>query len=463
MSTKLNGRGVVAIIFGATDGGQVNVLRFSEQEGCTKLMSGIQIPWLVHGKGKYWPLNWLRNFLGKVCGLAQNGDIICGAMWGADIRLRLHNEITIGNETVTDLARFYGSIPKNVLNNFSPTQKEVIYLGCGGANVDFYQPYAHIIAAINDGIVNTTVNIRSLTPMADVMTDMLRGLDTEALIYDQTMLQSMGLMANGAQNVYANLFSPYFARRIFETWQLTGIGCGKEIVYQGKKLFLMPFTHDSVPARLASQCVQVLWGGTWYGTAVQIRNHNLIPTVELHRAGIAIEGIGDEAFAIGNMGEYGKDWKRLVNRYFGDQYAEIADLAKSVLLADRELEPYPVASLGKDNSAEGLISIYQETFSSAQCVVPVAAAIVKAVAIRCREQIQTTCRLLGQPTANQLVITGGPVENVALQLALEQQGFVLSQSKVPGKETHYGTAARAMVAAGWCQSFDEALGVLANL
>ena len=463
MSTKLNGRGVVVVIFGATEGGRVNVLRFSEQEGCVKLMSEIQIPWLVHGNGEYWPLNWLGDLLGKVCDSAQNGDIICGATWGADVRLRLYKEITIGNETVIDLARFYGSVPKKVLGNYSPAQEEYIYLGCGGANVAFYQPYAHIISAINDGVVKTTADICNLTPMVDVMTDMIRGLDTEDLLYDQTMLQSMGLMVDSAQNVYADLFSPGFAQRIFKSGQLARTGGGVEIVRQGKKFFLMPFTHDSVPARLASQCSQVMWGGTWFGTAVRIRNGNLIPTVELYRAGIAIEGIGGEAFAIGNMGEYGKDWKRLVHRYFRDQYAEMADYAKTGLLTDRELEPYPIARLGKDNSAEELVSAYQEMSGDVLKVAHVGAAIVKAIAIRCWEQILTTCQLLGQPMDNRLVITGGPVENVALQLALEQQGFVLSQSKVPGKETHYGTAARAMVSAGWCQDFDEALGVLASL
>jgi hypothetical protein len=442
MSRLLEKHGVVVINFGATQG--LDVYRFSDQ-GCVKLMDGVSIPWLSFqcGNGKYWPLEWLEGKITKICGMAEDGDIICGAMWGADVLIQYR----VGGQPMGRFARFYASIPQSIMAGVGVQVDESIYLRCNCANVAFYQPYAQIMAVVQDGLIALS-DIINIVPMADVMTAMLCGEDIGIVRHDKTMLQSMGLLGD-ARNAYADIFDKLYPggkasiNRIFDN----GLGADSmftahdlpiRVVRPGRRLFVVPITHDSVPARLAAECSQVLWGGTWYGTAVKIASpKSLNPSTEFYEQGIAIEGVNDEAFAINNMGMYGTEWKKMAKDHFNGSYSAIAEAAKTELLSPG-------------------------TFSRSSPAVR-AAKIVTTVASCCREKIDSTCRLLGQPAGKHLVITGGPAANVALQLALNRQGFVLRSSPVAGKDTHYGAAARAMVIAGICNNFSKALSILASL
>ena len=76
---------IIVPVFGATSG--IIVQTFSPSGIYTVLEK--PIPWVDHQSVIYWPTKWLTETLDKIKAMAEPGDIIASAMWGADLGLMI--------------------------------------------------------------------------------------------------------------------------------------------------------------------------------------------------------------------------------------------------------------------------------------------------------------------------------------------------------------------------------------
>jgi sugar (pentulose or hexulose) kinase len=438
-------RRVIVGVFGATTGLTVTVFG---PEGAQEISSQ-DIPWQGSAKeGIYWPVGWLVESLDRVAASAKAGDVIALAMPGADVMILSLGDTERG-APINPVQHYRGVMDGGFIEKATGTlPAETIYQRTNGANVAAFQPYAQLLAyqTRHPGRLENAVEI---VPLNDWMTLRLTGQRG----HDPVMLQDQGLTQEGRQVCEKIVGLSGLGGKI-APWRVFG---ETEALQTGNGTFVMPVTHDSVPARMAgySACPWVIWTGTWIGTACQVQN--IYPTAELLRAGIAFEGAGESLSAITNVGMLGRTYKALVQKA-GISFEEASTQAIG-RLGRIEVAPCDVAKLpiDEDDAIAALQGLYGSNDED------LIASLIHITAAACYDKVAATAKLLGLPQPGEVAVIGGWARNRAFIAALKQ---FFADVRIPAQAsaaTAVGMAAHALVGVGDAASVKEALTLLPEL
>jgi sugar (pentulose or hexulose) kinase len=428
-------RRVIVGVFGATTGLTVTVFG---PEGAREIASE-DIPWTGNAKdGIDWPTGWLVESLDRLADSAQKGDVIALAMPGADVMIVSSDDADRGVPS-NPIQHYRGVMDGGFIEQATESlPAETIYQRTHGANVAAFQPYAQLLAyrARHPGVLESAAEI---VPLNDWMTLRLTGQRG----HDPVMLQDQGLTLEGRQ--VCEQIAP---------WRVYG---DSEALSTDASHYVMPVTHDSVPARMAgySACPWVIWTGTWIGTACQVSH--IQPTAELLQAGIAFEGSGESLSAITNVGMLGRTYKALVQKAgIGFDAASAKAMEQ---LGKIEVAPCDVAKLPVDE--DHAIAELQRLYGSND--EELIACVIHLTARACHEKVVATAKLLNLPQPREVAVIGGWARNSAFIAALQQ---FFAEVKIPAQApaaTAVGMAAHALVGVGDAANVREALALLPEL
>ncbi|MFA6215578.1 MAG: hypothetical protein WC768_03355 [Patescibacteria group bacterium] len=440
MNSKKGSRNVVAAGFGATSDFTVRVY---SPTGNQKVVEA-KVPWQT-GKGGaiYWPLDWLQDMMKAVRSYAGRGDLIAGAMPGADL-VFLKSGFPLK-------ARHYPSTPEGVLAEITAKIPALeLYMATGGANVDFYQPYCQLAAMFASR--STMWNTDTIVPLADWLTGVLHNWRV-GLRADQVMWQSQGLATLTSEALYRKLFGKDLAAKLFRSDFFRRCEVVRD---RASGAIIVPVTHDSVPARMVgfSQCPWVIWSGTWLGIAFCLLKHlGIKPTAQTFAAGIAFEGIGSSRAAITNIAQLGRAYKWMIG-FANWDYATAALQANTVIDCTR---PYDLTGMPTDEAEAKtwLRELYNKR--SPQAAI---AGLLKSAALACHQKLEATAGVLRLAAPTEISVIGGWAQNSAFINALRKLGYKVHIPPFAAEATHAGLAADALVRVGDAKTFNEALAML---
>lgn len=442
------GRKVITLVFGVSSG--LTMMQFGENG--PKELSKAKIPWVAGaGDAIYWPMEWLGNYLNKAKSYdAQEEDVVAGAMWGADLVFCSGREEKKGCFP----AQHYRSVPEKYLAKVTEKINPVLlYLGTGGANVAFFQPYSQIMAE-TERRPDILQAAQEIVPLADMMTFMLVGSDDFRPKHDQVMLQSQGLLNLKAKSAYDKIFGGNLAIKL-APWLLFE---SKEVIVDKLGRRIVPVTHDSVSARRVgfTKCPWVIWTGSWIGTATSLADMpNVQPTFATYEAGIAFEGVGNSRAAITNIAMLGSVYEILKDSPPKKwSYEMAAATAKDFL---HKVKTFSLKEMPQD-VAEAAQWVLEQNDNSHKYAL---AAVVITAAQACYDKIAATAQVLGMPFPKEVAIIGGWAENEAFIAALKAKGFKVRIPPLAACATHAGLAADALVRVGDAKNFREALNMVA--
>ncbi|MBW3621986.1 MAG: hypothetical protein KY468_01090 [Armatimonadetes bacterium] len=435
-------RRVIVGVFGATTG--LTVAEFSHQGG--RVTDQKEIPWIGNPKeGIYWPMDWLSGELDRLRSAAGEGDVIALAMPGADLCILPSEE----SGTLPPVQHYRGVMDGGFIERATATMPAPeIYRRTNGANVAAFQPYAQLLAyeERHPGVLN---DAQAVVPLSDWMTLRLSGRRG----HDPVMLQDQGLANEGRQVCGEVIGLPGLAAKV-APWRVFGEG---EVLRTEAGAYVVPVTHDSVPARNAgySAAPWVVWTGTWIGTACRVEA--IRASALAYEAGFAFEGAGPSLSAITNVGMLGRTYKALVQRQnmgFEEVSARIQRR-----LNDEAIPTFDVADLPADEE-EG-IRLLMDRFGTDMDVI--LSAYIASTAAGCRDRIRATASVLDLEPPQEVAVIGGWSRNAAFLDALQRE---YGRVKVPAQAadaTAVGLAADALVRVGDAATVGEALGKLPEI
>jgi hypothetical protein len=451
---------VVVFVFGATTGLTVQVFK----DGDSEQVMQANIPWLENGDDSiFWPMEWLRKMLNAIKEWAGPGDVLVGAMPGADLVFIGDDNNPIGP------ARHYRCVDPNFWRDgLGDVQPLDLYLATGGAAVEFWQPFSQILFERVHRPELWHQSVNQIVSLADWMTYQMIYLYEVGTIfsYDATMAQSQGLFNEGVprqdtREVYSRVLGEQICEALFSGVDDPLATDGQLVravsVSQGRTLF--PVSHDSPYSRDVgfSCCPFVLWTGSWLGMAIRT---DVKPSRKSFEAGFAFEGVGDSRAAVTNTGMYGPVWKALKDR--GSYVSYEAAVSQVMPLFDDEV---PTLSLDEmpDDPKEAALWVLSHSLTAGPEMAMAMAMFVKAVATKCVTDIRQAAKLLQMDEPTEVAITGGWAENKAFIKAIKQCGLKVLIPPLAANATHAGLAAKALVIMGDVKTLPEALGVLTGM
>jgi hypothetical protein len=401
-----------------------------------------EIPWEGDTReGIYWPREWLIEELRQVKASARKGDVIALAMPGADLYVSSREA-----DTPPRIQHYRGVMDGGFIEKATskvwPTD---LYRRTNGANVAAFQPYAQLLA-YEERQPGSVRNAPEIVPLNDWMTDRLTGRKG----HDPVMLQDQGLTFEGRAVCEEIAGVDGLAGRI-APWPAFA---EDEILETGGGVYVVPVTHDSVPARTAgySAAPWVIWTGTWIGTACSVGE--VRASALAYESGVAFEGAGPSLSAITNVGMLGRIYKVLIQRA-GIDFTE-ASLRVQRLLDERELETVDVTALPADED-QAVQKLSDRIGWDPDLLL---STYIASTADACRHHIRATSEILGMEPPVDVAVIGGWARNTAFLCALEQHfGEVRVPEQAP-YATAVGLAADALVRVRDASSMKEALEML---
>lgn len=432
-------RRVIVGVFGATTG--LTVAEFTPDGA--RVTDQKEIPWIGDAQsGIYWPREWLEDELARLRESARSGEVIALAMPGADLYLHAS-----GGDPLP-IQHYRGVMDGGFIEAaLEKIPRNEIYRRTNGANVAAFQPYAHLLAlqARHPGALERAEEI---VPLSDWMTLQLTGEKG----HEPIMLQDQGLAHEGRQVCEEIAGRAGLARKI-APWRVFGEG---EVLRTDSGAYVVPVTHDSVPARSAgySAAPWVIWTGTWIGTACRVEE--IRASALACEAGFAFEGAGQSLSAITNVGMLGRTYKTLVGT--GGMSFEEASRRIRHRLEAGTVPTFDVTALPADEDA-ALRRLSDGLGSDPDLLL---ASYVASTAATCRDRIDATATVLEMEPPLEVAVIGGWARNEAFRAALETFYTVRIPAQAPDA-TAVGLAADALVRVGDAATIGEALEMLPEL
>jgi len=379
--------------------------------------------------------------------LAQEGDVITAAIWGADVAPFYEGLNPVGK------VLHYRSIPKDILAKAKTKMSALdIYLKTGGAIVADHQPYNQIVA---DGLLNEPCNF---VPMADIITHLLAGKDLvrQSVAHNPVMLQTLGLLSDKAEQVYQTLCGmPLHSLRPNELYVVGQILTARNEEELTERHVVL-CTHDSVMSRMVgfAQCPVVVWTGTHIGIAV--RNDDCQPSQETFEADICFEGSkAVSRAAITNVAMLGHVYKELL-RQWGYDYKMVGE---SLLILSSKVRPFNLKDMPLDmQDPQPSIRWLLAEYSSLE---KAAVALIKTAAFACHLQIKKTANVLKIPRIKKIAVTGGWARNPLFMQELSKI-YEIKETPSSGDATHIGLAAAALIEVEDVKTYEEAFAMLSE-